>query len=82
MRAGAESDARQATIQVDAAAAYDRMLTFETGARVTAGIGGGLALIGASMLIVDLLVVDQDADVAERVGVACSPSGCEVGARF
>ena len=53
-RAGAEGDARDAKVQVDAADAYDRMTHLQVGARVAAGIAGGLGLIGGTMLTVDL----------------------------
>ena len=80
MRASAEDDARGAAIQVEAADAYERMEAYETGARVTAGIGSGLVLVGATLLVVDLLVTDPDS--APSVGVACSFTRCGVETRF
>ncbi|HTJ84452.1 MAG TPA: PEGA domain-containing protein [Polyangiaceae bacterium] len=80
-RAQAEQSARDAPIQVDAAAEADKMESFQLGARVAAGIAGGLALAGGIMLVVDLASGGAEAGANETakptaLRVQCGPLGC------
>jgi len=52
MRSRAESDAREASDQVEFSEAIERMRTRQTMARVFAGAGGALAAIGGVLLVV------------------------------
>jgi tetratricopeptide (TPR) repeat protein len=49
-----EQDVRTFVVQRDRVAAYDDMHNFQTTARVLAGVGVGLAAVGATLLVLDL----------------------------
>lgn len=84
-RAGAEGDARDAKVQIDAADAYDRMTHLQLGARVAAGIAGGLALVGGTLLTIHF-VTEKSApskSSAERSpALLVTPSGARLRISF
>jgi len=78
-RAGAEADAREAELQVDAADKLATMEDLQLGARVAIGVGGGLALAGGTLLVVGL--VSREPETAPLVTGGCSNLGCMFGLR-
>ncbi len=57
---GNEADAaREAATQLEAANHAAKMDDYQLGARIAAGVGGGLALVGATLLVVDFTAFDS-----------------------
>ncbi|MEQ9321748.1 MAG: PEGA domain-containing protein [Polyangiaceae bacterium] len=80
-RANAERSARDAVVQLDAAHHAGRMETFELAARVTLGVGAGLAVLGAVLSTVELASADDDGSHAS-LELGCSAAACGVGGAF
>lgn len=75
LRGKAETEARDAPVQTDAAEQVDLMDDRKRMARILTGVGGGLVLAGGVLLTVDL------ARSKTQVSAACSPDGCSAVAR-
>lgn len=80
-RRSAESDANRDPTQVGYKAKLDREQGRQTTARVLAAVGGTLAAVGGTLLIVELSSRSDRAETASRVGLGCSPVGCNVDLR-
>jgi hypothetical protein len=78
-RAGAENRARDAKDQIDAADQYTRMQHLQLGARVAAGVAGGLGAIGGAMLIVDLATANGSAKSANTQAVTTTTTSLLLG---
>jgi tetratricopeptide (TPR) repeat protein len=72
-RRSAESDAKKEPTQIGYQSKLDAMQTRQTTARILAGVGGGLVLIGGTLLAIDL----GSAHAAQKVtvGLSLEPSG-------
>jgi tetratricopeptide (TPR) repeat protein len=74
MRADAERNAKRQTEQIRYAEALDSAQAKQTLARVFAGAGGGLAVVGITLMV---LSRNQENDTARtRVSLYCAPSKC------
>jgi tetratricopeptide (TPR) repeat protein len=71
MRRDAESEARAAPTQLAYADDYQRMRSYQSAARVLAGVGGALAVTGGVLVAIDL---GRGRRAETRVG--CGPNGC------
>jgi tetratricopeptide (TPR) repeat protein len=77
MRSRAESDAREATDQVEFSEAIERMRTRQTMARVFAGAGGALAAIGGVLLVVASGNSGERSNKPQgRLAFGCQPFKC------
>lgn len=74
LRASAESDAEDATTQLEYRKRYDEMKSRQTTARVLLGIGAIASIAGGVLLYVDL---SRTKDTT-RLGVGCLHDGCGV----
>ena len=72
----AEQEARDASIQLDAADAADRMDRRRTTARILGSAGGVATLVGAGLLIRDLRTSRSARAHSWVPGLTCDPSGC------
>jgi tetratricopeptide (TPR) repeat protein len=77
LRRGAESDAKKETTQLGYQAQLSTEQSRQTTARVFLGVGGGLLIGGAIMLLVDSHAPAQPASA----GLLCVPGACAVTAR-
>ncbi len=67
LRRGKEDDVRTLAVQRDRVQANDTMESYQTTARVLAGIGAGLTAVGVTLLVIDLRSADaQHASVTAR----------------
>jgi tetratricopeptide (TPR) repeat protein len=77
-RRSAEADARDAPTQVAARDAFDDMERRQTTARILAGAGGALLLVGGILLYVDLSRSGSAGAAGAQVGAACARPGCQL----
>lgn len=73
-RASLEDDAHAARTQVEASERYDDMETWQTTARVFAGVGAVATVVGATLLYLDL----SSGSSTQRVGLGCANAACGV----
>jgi tetratricopeptide (TPR) repeat protein len=80
-RAGAESDARDATTQVEAQEHIDSAEGSQLGARIFLGIGAAATVAGGVLLTLDLMGDDEGGDGATqaRAALGCSGPYCGLG---
>ncbi len=75
-RAGAENAARKAPIQIDAQSHVTTMQNDQLGARIAAGVGGGLVVAGGAMLAVGLAMRPSKGKGTPSVSAFCVPGTC------
>jgi tetratricopeptide (TPR) repeat protein len=80
-RRSAEKDAAQDPTQIGFKEKLDRQQTWQTTARVLAGVGGALVATGGVLLVIQLSSAKPSAEKSARVGLACLPGTCSVDLR-
>jgi tetratricopeptide (TPR) repeat protein len=78
-RSSAEDDVKNDRTRVDRLEAEERMENHQTTARILAGVGAGLVVVGGVLLYLDLSGKKQPKSV--EVGMGCAAFGCGAAAR-
>lgn len=81
LRRGSEREAKREATQVGYKEQLDAMESRRTTARVLAGIGGGLVLVGGGLLVVELVGSGSKKEAA-WLGVGLAPGGASVTGSF
>jgi hypothetical protein len=87
LRRKSESDAKDEPTQVGRAEKIDQMESRQKTARILAGVGGAITVVGGVLLVLDLTSkksAHESSPASARLGAGCGPNGCGVvyGGRF